>query len=48
MRWCNGAGYVASLEAVQDDPLEASIRYYEWLVTRNLTFGPDGKRQTNS
>lgn len=32
------------LLAVEDDPLEASIRYWEWLVTRNLNFGPDGKQ----
>ncbi len=24
------------LEAVEDDPLEATFRYWEWMCTRNL------------
>ena len=32
------------LLAVQNDPLEATFRYWGWMCTRNLRFGPDGKQ----
>ena len=29
---------------VQEDPLETTFRYWGWMCTRNLRFGPDGEQ----
>ncbi len=34
------------LLAVENDPLEATFRYWGWMCTRNLSFDSDGKRRT--